>query len=494
MVRGRVKDALRAGHAIALAALAFGCAAIQNDPVNAPLSAAPPPIRAEHSADDPSDDMVVALALSGGGMRAAAFSYGVLTGFDETRVRSAGKTMSLLDHLDFVSGVSGGAVLAAYYGLRRRAAMADFKQRFLLANPQQDLQMDLGLANIARGLQGGVNDSTQFPRWLDDHLFNHATFGQLLTGQRPAVWINASDIYDRTAFLFSPVTFDSLCSDLRSYPISLAVAASAAVPVLFAPIVIKNYPGGCPTPLPAWVDRVRNEKDARPLIRSYADALERYRSGAIKYVKLLDGGLVDNYGLAAVTITRLANSTPYGPLSPHDAVRLRRLLFLVVDSGREPAGRWAQTVAGPTGVDLINAASDTATGAGALGSYATFSDTMDSWRDALVRWRCRLSEAERHRYGAPPGWNCRNVKFFIGRIAFDQLGHDRAVALNAVETSLHLPPAQIDMLIAAGRDALQSNTVFRGFLDSLPAPARAPRPPAATPVSGRSNAHEALAQ
>ena len=69
-------------------------------------------------------------------------------------------------------------------------------------------------------------------------------------------------------------------------------------------------------------------------------------------MKLLDGGLVDNYGLAGFTITLLASATPatpYGPLAPQEAVKLRRLLFLVVDSGRAPSGKWAQTVAGPSG-------------------------------------------------------------------------------------------------------------------------------------------------
>ncbi len=41
------------------------------------------------------DDMVVALSFSGGGMRAAAFSYGVLSGFAETPVTTAASTSSL---------------------------------------------------------------------------------------------------------------------------------------------------------------------------------------------------------------------------------------------------------------------------------------------------------------------------------------------------------------------------------------------------------------
>ena len=49
------------------------------------------------------------------------------------------------------------------------------------------------------------------------------------------------------------------------------------------------------------------------------------------------------------------------------------------------------------------------------------------------------------------------MKFFVGRISFEQLGLERSAALNAVETRLKLPPDQVDMLISAGRDALKAN-------------------------------------
>jgi NTE family protein len=484
---------IRVGRAVAFAALMAGCTqilgctqVIHNEPINQPLAATPKQIEAALApAVDSYSESIVALSFSGGGTRAAAFSYGVLQGFDETPIHSRTGTVSLLDRLNFLSGVSGGSILAAYYGLKGKGALTDFKQRFLLANGEESLQTDLNLANVARGLQGGVNDPSKFPTWLDAHLYGGATFKDLNRG-RTRVWINASDIYNRTAFIFAPVTFSALCSDLADYPVSLAVGASAAVPVVFAPVVIQNYPGPCPIALPQWVGRVRSDPNAAPLIKSYADALERYRSGEIKYVKLLDGGLVDNYGLAGFTIARLASDTSFGPLAPAEAVRLKRFLFLVVDSGRAPSGAWAQTVAGPSGVDLITAASDTATGSGAVGSYSAFDATMDDWRDSLVKWRCHLSEAERKRFGAPPGWNCSDVKFFIGRIAFDQLGPDRERALNAVETRLRLPPDQIDMLIAAGRDALRSSSTFRAFLKSGPGAAPTPPVPPAPRVPPRS--------
>jgi NTE family protein len=468
MVRGLVQRLVRAGRIVACSALLVACTqVIHNEPINQPFVGDAKQAGAELGRDVETDydDTVIALSFSGGGMRAAAFSYGVLTGFDETQLPN--RSSSLLDHVDFVTGVSGGSVLAAYYGLKKRKALADFKQRFLLRNAEEGLQTELSLTTIARGLQGGINDATQLPRWLDDNLFDNATFRSLLFERRPRVWINASDIYDRTPFVFGRVTFGALCSDLSTYPISMAVAASAAVPVIFAPIVIQGYPGGCPLPLPTWVQQVRTSVNPPPLLELYANALQRYHDGAVHYVKLLDGGLVDNYGLAAFTIARLVADTPYGPLEPEEGVKLRRLLFLVVDAGRAPSGSWAQTVEGPSGVNLVTAASDTATESGAVGSYSAFQDTMNEWQNTLIKWRCGLSPAERRRFGAPAGWNCRDVRLYLARLAFDQLGPERAAALNAVETRFKLPPDQVDLLINAGRDALKNNALFRSFLKSL---------------------------
>jgi NTE family protein len=482
MVVGRLQRVSRAGRIVACTALLVACAQIHNDPINQPLlPGAPPSAELGRAVETYYDDTVVALSFSGGGTRAAAFSYGVLTAFDETPTPN--RSTSLLDRIDFVTGVSGGSVLAAYYGLKKRAALADFKQRFLLRNAEENLQTNLSLLSIARGLQGGINDPTLFPKWLDDNLFEHATFKSLLYQRRPYIWINASDIYNRTPFVFGRVLFGALCSDLSNYPISLAVAASAAVPVVFAPVVIQGFPGGCTVPLPEWVERVRHNPDAPPLLKLFANAMHRYHSGEVRFVKLLDGGMVDNYGLAGFTIARLASNTPYGPLEQDEAVKLRRMLFLVVDAGRAPSGSWSQTVEGPSGANLITAASDTATESGAVGSYSAFQDTMNEWQDALIDWRCKLSAADRRRFGAPAGWNCRDVKIFVGRVAFDQLGPQREAALNAVETAFKLPPEQVEMVISAGHDAVKNSSVFRSFLVSLGGHPRPRGVPLAAPAT-----------
>ena len=450
-----------------LCAALLGCASIQNAPVNLPGNDAEL-ARQSHidfEARAEQDDNVVGLSFSGGGTRAAAFSFGVLSEMERTPLRGA--RASMLDHIDFISGVSGGAITAAYYGLRKRAALDDFRERFLLRNAEEGLQTDLTLGTIGKALAGGINDSRGFPRWLDANLFNGATFGDLQKAGRPQVWINASDIYNRTPFVFGATAFNAMCSDLSKYPLADAVAASAAVPVAFAPVVIQTFQGKCNDPLPAWIVKARDDSHAQPMLNSFAKAINRYHDGQMPYIKLLDGGLVDNYGLSGFTITRLSADTPYGPLSPQQAVKLRRGLFLVVDAKTGVTGNWINSVEGPTGVELVKAAADTAIDASVGASFTAFDRTMGDWQASLIKWRCSLSAADRTRYGARPGWNCHDLKFFVGRLGFDQLDSSRAKELEAIPTRFRLPPEQVDSVIAAGGEALRVNPTFRAFAGSL---------------------------
>ncbi|OPF93689.1 patatin-like phospholipase family protein [Rhodopseudomonas palustris] len=442
-----------------------GCASVYNTPVNVPLEG----VVADKVASDigtRSEDAIIGLSFSGGGTRAAAFSFGVLSEME--RVPLHGARSAMLDRVGFVSGVSGGSVTAAYFGLKGRAALSDFRERFLLRNAEEGLQTTLSLNTIGKAFTGGINDSVGFTRWLDAHLFEGATFAQLRAGDRPTVWINASDIYNRVPFVFTSTSFSAICSDLDAYPLSNAVAASAAVPLAFAPAVVQAFPGACNTPLPRWVRRAATaEGNSSPMLSSYAKAVLRYREGAVPFIKLLDGGLVDNYGVSALTIARESSETPYGPLTPQQAVKLRRLMMLVVDAKTGISGNWVDTVEGPSGVELLKAAVDTTIDASVGASYTAFDRTISDWREKLVRWRCGLSAADRARYGAGPGWDCRDLRFFVGRLAFDQLEAQRAASLERIATRFVLPPQQVDELISAGRDVLRQNPVFRAFAASL---------------------------
>jgi predicted acylesterase/phospholipase RssA len=460
---------LRVVFAVAGCAVLFACAGIPNQPINLPMTASHKQIASDGRPSEASqDDMLVGLAFSGGGTRAAAFSFGVLDGVSRVTISDRGQTVSLIDRIDFVTGVSGGSVTAAYFGLKHRAALTDFRERFLLRDAEAALNTRVDVPNLMRAMSGGVNQDVPFRNWLDANLFEGATFASLLTDRRPRIWINATDIYNRTSFVFGKTAFGAICSDLASYPVAAAVAASAAVPLAFAPVVLETYPEGCKPQLPAWIIKAADNPNASPLLRSFAKGVRRYSDGSMRYIKLLDGGLIDNFGLSGFTIARESAEAPYEPMSKDEAVKLRRILFLVVDAGRGPQGDWAGKLEGPSGVDLVTAVTDAALDANVRASYSAFEANMTAWRDSLARWRCGLSGSEVARLrGSAAGWNCRDIKLFIGRIAFDQLDGARAARLESVPTRFKLPADAVDDLISAGGDALSANQTFRAFRKSL---------------------------
>ena len=95
-----------------------------------------------------SQENLVVLAFSGGGTRAAAFSYGVLEFLRRTEVVGPkGNKVRLLDAVDMITGVSGGSFTALAYGLYGDKLFADYEQRFL----KRDVQGEL----VARALNPG---------------------------------------------------------------------------------------------------------------------------------------------------------------------------------------------------------------------------------------------------------------------------------------------------------------------------------------------------
>jgi len=452
------------------------CASVHNLPLNEP-SANPFTVSAARAAtlaardqqlQGNNDGAVIALAFSGGGTRAAAFGYGVLEQLKRTSHPRRGRSKDLLNHVGLVSGVSGGSVITAYYGLRGRAAMEDFRQRFLVQDLMAELNTSVNLINLNKALGGGVNTDVTLRDWFNTHLFDNATVGTVLARGRPIMLINATDVYNRTPFVFSPEAFAAICSDIRKYPLAAAVAASAAVPAAFAPVVLETYPGKCETPLPPWVERLTKDTTGSPLLRAYAKSLQLARTGKVKYIKLFDGGVVDNYGLSGLTIARASSGTPYGPLGPKEAVNLRRLLFVIVDAGQGPSGNWDQTLQGPSGKELVGALLGAMIDANSRSSYEAFQATMQNWRNDIVRWRCGLKASEVARLRGRRGrWNCRDLKITVTRIGFDQLDPARAKRLGEVKTSWTLPVNEVDDLIGAGGDALKANPAFQKFLKEM---------------------------
>jgi NTE family protein len=441
-----------------------GCSTtFDNLPLNRPVTAQF--VEQNLRARDVVDSDVVALSFSGGGMRAAAFSFGVLQAL--ASADEAGT--DLFDDISFISSVSGGSLTAAYTALHGRQTLAHFRQQVLDRDLERDLRLSwFSPANLNRLVAGGVNDRSNLATALDKEVFKGATFADLYRLKKPDVWINATDLYNRTPFPFIPSVFLGLCSDLSQLRISEAVAASMAVPLAFAPVVLKTFPDQCLTPLPAQIDDQGDDPGvvAAGIVAASARAAQNYRDPTrMQYVKLSDGGLTDNQGLASILVARAMSGTPYGPFSEADAIRLKRMLFLIVDAGRPPSGNWALERDGPSGLDVGIAAADAAIDSATRLSVSAFRNMTTEWRDSIVLYRCGLS-AEYVKQFLKPGqyWRCDDVRFFVGTVSAASLEPQRAARLRDTPTRLTLPRQDIDAVIDAGRDAARRNSALHDYL------------------------------
>jgi NTE family protein len=181
----------------------------------------------------------VMLAFSGGGTRAAAFSYGVLKEMRDTTVLQEGRKTRVLDTVDSISSVSGGTFTAAYYGLHGDGIFDDFEEVFL----RRDVEGEL-IRQVLNPLHWfrSTGRTELATKYYEKHVFKGATFADMKRKGRPLIIINASDLGYGVRFSFIQEYFDLICSDISSYPVARAVTASSAVPALFNPVVVKNYP------------------------------------------------------------------------------------------------------------------------------------------------------------------------------------------------------------------------------------------------------------
>ncbi|HEY6632908.1 MAG TPA: patatin-like phospholipase family protein [Rhizobiaceae bacterium] len=436
------------------------CTLTNVGPINTHVSEVGPP--SSESVPDPTDDgsTVIGLAISGGGTRAAAFGYGVLRGLDEIVVDRHPRRRTAVDDIRMISGTSGGAVTAAYFGYKG-SAYVDLRERFLLQNAQKELHSHISPLNLIRVYNGGANDRSTFADWLNRNVFDGRTYAAFQRKDAPVVWINASDIYNGTPFDFTYDTFAALCSDLEKVRIADAVAASAAFPVVFAPLVVSTTAtaGGCDYRQPEWLTRALADPAASVRLKAYARALDTYQADpGVEYIKLLDGGLTDNIGVTGFSLEREAAKSPHGPLSAEAAVRLRTFVFIVADAGIRTEGDWVKTLTGPKFPKLVGAISNAGIRSSVRDEFDALRLSVDAWRGKLVAWRCALPRETVRRYrGTLAGWDCRDVDMIVEDVTFEDFPEPERHALNNIPTRLALPAGQVDLLIEAGKKAVRSN-------------------------------------
>lgn len=449
------------------------CAARNVGPINefAPDAARhAPSLQADFGADE---SLLVGVAFSGGGTRAAAFAYGVLAELDAIEIRQAARRQSLSHNIRIVSGTSGGAVLAAYFGLRGPDHFQDFRERFLVQDVEKSLHTSVGSPpNMVRAVRGGMNDLDRFARWLDENLFDGATYSDLYRDHAILVWLNATDIHYGEPFLFTRDTFAALCSDLGTVRLADAVAASAAFPVAFLPIEVMAFGSACEHEVPDWQTRALGDPNAPVRLSAHARTLAAYRSyDEPTRVRLLDGGITDNIGITGLALTRASADTPHGPLSARQAVRVDNLVFIATDAGKSSKPVWAARAAVPNLVQIGPALANATVAASVRKGFDALQLALADWHQDIIHFRCGLSDEEvLDLRGSLDDWDCANVTMTVQLLSFRDLDDDQQRRLDAIPTRLALPGAQVDLLIQAGRETVRKNQAIQQALDSVRQP------------------------
>src|SRR5215471_12137378 len=345
--------------AAAILLLLGGCA---TRPVNPPITQFVPDrgyqysTRIRHSRDPQN---LVILAFSGGGMRAAAFSYGVLETLRRTEIIGPSSTkFRLLDQVDIIMGVSGGSFTALAYGLYGERLFDEYETRFLKRNVQGELISRLfNPTNWGSLWSTGWGRSELAADLYDEILFNGATFGDLNRGKGPLIIASATDISTGARLPFTQTTFDVLCSDLNAIRLSRAAAASSAVPVVLSPVTLNNYGGTCGYAPPPWlkpfVDAVEPPRPAARATRHAKEEAEFGDSINRPYIHIVDGGVSDNLGMRSVLDALEIMEALHAIGQPTPLDNLRRIVVFVVNSLSSPKTEWDKSEAAPGTLEIL---------------------------------------------------------------------------------------------------------------------------------------------
>ena len=391
-----------------------------------------------------SEDIWLFLAFSGGGTRAAAFSYGVLEELRDTHYSSNGGERRLLDEVDIISSVSGGSFTAAYYGLFGDRIFDDYQDVFLKQNVQKVLINGLlNPANWFRFMGKGFDRTEMAIDYYDRHIFEGGTFGDMAAQPGPQIQINATDLSIGQRFTFNPLRFHLLCSDLAEFKVARAVAASSAVPVAFAPIVLENF-DTCQVEPPSWMPQTRKRAQTDPrleeLVRGWDSYLDKENR---RYIHLVDGGISDNLGVRSaferVHILGGAQQASQRLLDRRPSV----IAMIVVNAQTRPERP----------MDLSRRAPGTSAVLGAVSHAQLQRYNMESialMQSSLEQWSNELATPD------------QPVTPYFIQLDFESIADPEVrVLFNNVATSLALPSEEVDYLVEAGHRLLRNSPEFQ---------------------------------
>jgi NTE family protein len=410
-----------------------------------------------------SKELSLFMTFSGGGTRSAALSYGVLRQLRDTTVTINNRKRRLLDEIDLISSVSGGSFTSAYFGLFGDRIFQDFESKFLKRQVQTEL-VRLSLLSPKAWIRLAPSlfeRSDLAAEYYNRVIFKKKTFADLRE-DAPLIIINATDLSLGQGFAFTGFHFSWICSDLNSYPISRAVAASAAVPIVFSPITLKNHAADCQySPIVWGIQNRQQSSNTNKKQKRYIDALkiQSYRDNKqLKYLHLVDGGVADNLGIRSIldTIT-FHNDNMWFAMKTYGMKETKKMVFISVNAASFLNSSLAKIRRAPSTVDII----DTTT---TIQSNKYNNETIDLLTSKFPLWKKQVQQG---RCKEIQSGDCGDIEFELIEINLADLSDKEIQALGIVPTTLELPDKTVDQLISAGKNLTIRSKKFQKLIDVL---------------------------
>lgn len=426
-----------------------------NDPLTAPKTADFYALDGLH-AEPGNDEAIIVIAFSGGGKRSSAFGFGAMETFRNLMIGEPSRSRSLLSDTDVISGVSGGSFVAAGYGYQRDAFFTKFRKQFL----DYDLEADIyGLFLLPWrwdwlfDAQWGRNDEMArvYGRLLFGDGASQATYADLQMRGRPFIAIQATDLATSDTFLFSQTTFDLICSDLATFPLARAVAASNAFPGLFSPVTLINRrTDACPVVAPRWIEEGLKAPPVSRL-RFQAETAHHYVDPADgAYVHLVDGGVADNLALRGL-YDFVGRPDDARPLRVREAIgRARRIIFISVDGQAVNDPEIGRV---PVFDDFFRVLDAVTSGAIDRLNYETLlagDALLSDFAASINARRCAVDP------------QAEGVQAYFAHVALKDAAD--ADDLKNIPTGLTISDGDIERLIEAGRSQVTGNTEILRFV------------------------------
>jgi NTE family protein len=394
-----------------------------------------------------SENIAVVVGFSGGGTRASTFAYGVLQELADTKLSNMPGSPSMLQELDMISSVSAGSFTAAYYGLYGDKIFTDFEQDFLRKDVEAVLiEKMFNPVNWVKLMSGEYGRSDIAAKYYDKELFKGATMSDFEKEGRPLIFINATDLATGDRFPFSTTTFDVICTDFENYPVSSAVAASTALPIVLSPITVENYAGSCDYQAPAW--QLEALKDKQLTYRKLAaQKFEAYMDKEKRpWLHLVDGGISDNLGLRTFQQTLDMFSIPGTKKNGLLRSNAQHIMIISVNSHANHEADWMFERYAPSMFEMLGSMS-----ADQISRHSE--DTIQLVKYAFDKWVKEGSTPE------------RPLSFHFVEVSFNKLADEKEREfLNKISTNYNLTDEEVDRLIAAARKVLRESKDFQGFL------------------------------